>query len=45
MSTWVCVTCNLNCEREDESEDPLDFPLQGVYCPYIDDYTEWEVDE
>ena len=45
MSTWTCVTCNHNCEREDEAEDPWDFPLQGEYCPYMDDYTTWKVDE
>ena len=47
MIIWTCVTCNHNCEREveDEFEDPWDFPLQGEYCPYMDEYTKWVRDD
>lgn len=42
MTTWICVTCNNNCVREDYSDDEEDFEYQGQYCLYMDDYTEWE---
>lgn len=39
----TCVRCNENCQRDyisiEEFED-----LDGCYCPYIDDWTEWKID-
>lgn len=43
MTTWTCVTCNMNCERYDPTEEEME-DLQGCYCPYMDAYTEWTKD-